>query len=121
VDRPFRVTFQVEETGETTSFVVEPSAIPFGRTPLAGSVLDIAFGAGITIDHACGGCCACTTCHVKVLRGEESCSPASEDELDMLETARNRDGRSRLGYRCVPDGSEDVVVVVPSCGGGREG
>jgi 2Fe-2S ferredoxin len=83
-------------------------------------VLDIAFGAGVDIDHACGGVCACTTCHVKVLRGEASCSPASEDELDMLETARNRDGRSRLGCRCVPDGSADLVVVVPTWFGSME-
>jgi 2Fe-2S ferredoxin len=76
-------------------------------------VLDIACVAGVDIDHACGGMCTCTTCHVKVVEGAESCSPATTDELDMLETARNRDHRSRLGCQCVPDGSADLVVLVP--------
>src|SRR4051812_28567903 len=111
--RLFNVTIHVEETGETKSVRVDPAAIPYGPTPLAGSVLDIALGAGIDIDHVCGGMCACTTCHIKVIQGGDSCSPPTEDERDMLETVRNWDARSRLGCRCVPDGSADLVVVVP--------
>ena len=111
--RPFNVTIHSEATGQSKTVRVDPAAIPFGATPLAGSILDIAFGGGIDIDHACGGMCACSTCHVKVIEGGESCSPLAGDELEMLETARNRDRRSRLGCQCVPNGSSDLVVVVP--------
>jgi len=110
----FTVTFHDEETGETRAFHVDPAKIPYGRVPLAGSILDIAHGVGIEIEHSCGGVCACTTCHVKVIKGSLSCSSLTEDELDMLTTARNVDLDSRLACQCVPDGSENVVVVIPT-------
>lgn len=111
--RPFKVTIHVEETGEKTEFMVKPPEIPFGHTGLEGSILDIAYGAGIEIDHSCGGVCACATCHVKVIKGGESCSKATDDELDMLDTARDLDMDSRLSCQCVPDGSKDIEVVIP--------
>jgi len=110
--RPFKVTIHVEETGEKKDFIVDPAAIPYDHTGLEGSILDIAYGAGIEIDHSCGGVCACATCHVKVIKGGKSCS-ATEDEEDMLDTARDVDMDSRLSCQCVPDGTQDIVVVVP--------
>src|SRR6478609_7703218 len=111
--KAFKVTLHVEETGEHKEFVVDPTALPYGHTGLEGSILDIAYGAGIEIDHSCGGVCACATCHVKVIKGGQSCSPATEDEEDMLDTARDVDMDSRLSCQCVPDGTQDIVVVVP--------
>jgi ferredoxin, 2Fe-2S len=67
--RPFAVTFHVEESQETKTFTVDPGAIPYGRTGLPGSILDLAEGAGIEIDHSCGGVCACATCHLHVTEG----------------------------------------------------
>ena len=52
------------------------------------SILDIAEGAGVDLDHSCGGVCACSTCHVYVREGLESCNPASDDEDDQLDNAR---------------------------------
>ena len=75
--------------------------------------LDIADEAGVDIDHSCGGVCACSTCHVKVRKGLESCSKATEDEEDMHDTARDLDTDSRLSCQCVPDGSQDLVVLIP--------
>jgi 2Fe-2S ferredoxin len=111
--KPFRITFHIEETGEKKDFVVNPDEIPYGHTGLEGSILDIAYGAGIDIDHSCGGVCACATCHVKVREGMKSCSKATEDEEDMLDTARDLDMDSRLSCQTVPDGTQDLVVVIP--------
>jgi 2Fe-2S ferredoxin len=112
--KPFRITFHIEETGEKRAFEVTPSEIPYGHTGLEGSILDIAAGAGIDIDHSCGGVCACATCHVKVREGLNSCSPATEDEEDMLDTARDLEPDSRLSCQCVPDGTMDLVVEIPA-------
>jgi 2Fe-2S ferredoxin len=113
-EKPFKVTFVVEETGETVEFVVDPAQIPYDRTGLEGSLLDIAAGAGVEIDHSCGGVCACATCHVHVLQGLDTCPPATEDEEDMLDTARDLKPESRLSCQCVPDGTKDVVVRIPA-------
>ena len=34
---------------------VDPDSIPYGRTGLPGSILDIALASGLDLDHACGG------------------------------------------------------------------
>jgi len=111
---PFQVIFEIEETGELKTLAADPEKIPYGRTGEPGSILDLAEAAGIEIDHACGGVCACATCHVYVTKGLESCPPATDDEEDMLDTARAVKTESRLSCQCVPNGTCDVRVVVPA-------
>jgi len=112
--QPYTVTFLLEATGEERAVQVEPGKLPYGHDGLAGSILDIAMGAGIPLDHACGGVAACSTCHVRVEVGSETCNEPSEAEEDMLDEAAGVTEASRLGCQCVPDGSGPVVVVVPS-------
>ena len=112
--RRFTLTVVNEHTGEKKIIDVDPALIPYGRTGEEGSVLDIALGAGIEIDHACGGVCACATCHVHVREGLGSCNEATDDELDQLDSARELTLESRLSCQCVPDGSQNVVVVIPA-------
>jgi ferredoxin len=46
---------------------------------------------------ACGGVCACSTCHVYVNKGRDLLSPAEEDEEDILDKAFDVRAHSRLG------------------------
>ncbi len=112
-ERPFKVTFQMEDTGEKIEVPVNPDQIPFGDHGLEGSLLDIAEGAGVEINHSCGGVCACSTCHVYVAAGLETCSPSTEDEEDMLDEAPAVTTESRLSCQCVPNGTKDLLVIVP--------
>jgi 2Fe-2S ferredoxin len=107
--KKYRVTFLPE--GKV--FEVEPEELPYGRHGLPGSILDIAEAAGVELDHSCGGVCACSTCHVIVRQGLETCNEATDDELDQLEEARGITTESRLGCQCVPNGSCDVVIEIP--------
>src|SRR5262245_16484078 len=109
----FTVTFVEEETGEKTVFQVDPAKIPYDRTGEPGSLLDISAGAGLEIDHSCGGVCACATCHVYVTKGLDTCPPATEDEEDMLDTARGLTPESGLSCQCVTNGTQDLTVVIP--------
>ena len=93
--------------------VVDPAALPYSREGEAGSILEIALGHGIDIDHACGGVCACSTCHVIVREGLESCSEATEDEEDQLDMAPGLTPSSRLGCQAVPNGTRELVVEIP--------
>lgn len=92
---------------------VDPAKIPYDRTGLPGSILDIALGHDIPLDHACGGVVACSTCHVVVREGSECCNEPSDDELDQLDNAPGLEASSRLGCQCVPNGECDVVVEIP--------
>lgn len=67
------------------------------QAELGQSFLEIAHANGIELDHACGGVCACSTCHVKVLAGADALNEASEEEEDQLDEARDLDLTSRLG------------------------
>ena len=111
--RSFRITFRVEETGETKTATIDPSQIPYGRTGEPGSIMDLAEAAGIEVEHSCGGVCACATCHVYVTKGLETCPPATDNEEDMLDTARAVTPESRLSCQCVPNGTADVEVTIP--------
>ena len=103
-----------KETHKETKIVVDPEALPYGRTGLTGSILDIAEGAGVEIDHACGGVCACATCHVYVAEGLASCTPATDDEEDQLDGARGLTTESRLSCQCVPNGKMALRVIIPA-------
>jgi 2Fe-2S ferredoxin len=99
---------------DNKTFEVDPAKIPYNRTGLPGSILDIAYAAGVDIDHACGGVCACSTCHVIVKEGLKSCNESTDDEQDMLDEARGLTIESRLGCQCVPNGTQDLVVEIPA-------
>jgi ferredoxin, 2Fe-2S len=107
--RKFKVTFKKE--GKTVE--VDPAEIPYDHNGLPGSILDIASGFHMGLDHACGGVCACSTCHVIVHEGLESCNEATDAELDQLDEAPGLTPKSRLGCQCVPDGTKDIVVEIP--------
>ncbi len=112
--RPFTVTFLIEETGESRAVTVDPKKIPYGRTGEPGSLMDLAEAAGVEIDHACGGVCACATCHVYVTAGLSTCPAATDNEEDMLDTARAVTPESRLSCQCVPNGTADMNVTIPA-------
>jgi len=107
--RAYTITFR--PSGEVVE--VDPARVPYTRDGQAGSILEIALGHEIDIDHACGGVNACSTCHVIVRQGLASCSEATDDELDQLDAAPGLTPQSRLACQCVPNGSQDVVVEIP--------
>jgi 2Fe-2S ferredoxin len=112
-EKPFKVTFIFEETNERKTYVMDPATFPYGHIGRDGSLLAIAEEAGVEINHSCGGVCACSTCHVYVVEGLKTCTPATDDEEDMLDEAPALTPDSRLSCQCVPDGAADIVVVIP--------
>ena len=92
---------------------VDPASIPYSREGRPGSVLEIALGNDVDIDHACGGVLACSTCHVIVREGRASCNEASEAEEDMLDNAPGLTPDSRLACQTIADGTKDLVVEIP--------
>jgi 2Fe-2S ferredoxin len=108
--KSYTITFLPDDV----KVVVDPKKLPYSREGLPGSILEIALGNGVDIDHACGGVCACSTCHVIVRKGLESVPEATEDEDDQLDNAPGLTPQSRLSCQSVPDGRADLVVEIPS-------
>lgn len=77
---------------------------------LGESILDVAIQNAVPIAHACGGFCACTTCHVHVKEGEPNLSEIEDDEEERLERATGVTLHSRLGCQAKVHG--DVVVEI---------
>jgi 2Fe-2S ferredoxin len=93
---------------------VDPERIPYSDTGLPGSILDVALAHGIDVDHACGGVCACSTCHAVVREGGETLSEMSDAEEDQLSYAPGLTPESRLSCQAVANGSRNLVVYIPN-------
>jgi 2Fe-2S ferredoxin len=97
--------------GKTVEF--ESGTLPYHEHGKPESLLDVCLNFGMHLEHACGGNCACTTCHVIVTKGMENLSEMDEDEEgDRLQMAPGLTLKSRLGCQSVVEG--DVEVQIPS-------
>lgn len=77
-------------------------------------ILEVAEDHGIHIEHACGGVCACSTCHVYIEQGMEHLSEPSEAEEDRVEEAPGLQRNSRLSCQCEIVGKGLIQVRVPA-------
>ena len=75
------------------------------------SILDIALSNDVEIQHACGGFCACTTCHCEVIDGFNNLEDPEDDEIERLEVLEDRTEKSRLGCQAKVRGDVTVRVV----------
>lgn len=78
--------------------------------PVGTSVLKAAQQVGAPEGYACGGVCACSTCHVYVVKGADLLSEAEDEESDILDKAFDVRATSRLG--CQAKIEQDGVVEV---------
>lgn len=106
-------TYNVTFLPMNVTIQVDPEKFPYAHDGLPGSLLDIALGNGIEIDHACGGVCACSTCHVVIKEGHDTINESNEEEEDQLDQAPDLKPTSRLSCQSVPDGTKDIIVEIP--------
>jgi 2Fe-2S ferredoxin len=80
---------------------------------LGESLRDVSKRVDAPEGDACGGVCACSTCHVHVLEGKELLSEAEEEEEDILDKAFDVRATSRLGCqsKLVKDGLVKVEIT----------
>ncbi|MEE2973182.1 MAG: 2Fe-2S iron-sulfur cluster-binding protein [Planctomycetota bacterium] len=78
------------------------------------NLLEVAVENGINIEHACGGVCACSTCHIYIEEGMEHLAESDEDEEDRVEEAPGLQINSRLACQCKIVGKGPIKVRVPA-------
>jgi 2Fe-2S ferredoxin len=83
------------------------------EVPIGTSLLEAATKAHFPEGSACGGVCACSTCHVYVTRGAALLSDQEDEEADILDKAFDVRASSRLGCqsRIVGEGEVDVEIT----------
>ena len=81
------------------------------EVPAGTTILAAAQKANAQVGYACGGNCACSTCHVYVKEGYDSLSEQQENEEDILDKAFDVRPTSRLSCQSKM-GDEDLVVLI---------
>ncbi len=77
------------------------------------SILEAAKKCHAQVGYACGGVCACSTCHVYVKLGRDSLTEQSEKEEDILDKAFDVRPSSRLGCQARVAGDDLTVEITP--------
>jgi ferredoxin len=89
----------------------EPDGIET-EVPVGTTILEAARKAGAQVGSACGGVCACSTCHVYVKEGLGDLPPASEREEDIMDKAFDVQANSRLGCQSALAADRTYVVEI---------
>jgi ferredoxin, 2Fe-2S len=78
------------------------------------SILEVTEEHDIHLNHNCGGVCACSTCHVYILKGEDDLEEISDKEEDFIDRAINPTLQSRLACQCIIlDDAAVIEVKIP--------
>jgi ferredoxin, 2Fe-2S len=78
------------------------------------SILEITEDADVHLNHNCGGVCACSTCHIYVVKGDQFIEEISDKEEDFIDRAINPKINSRLACQCIIlDENADIEVIIP--------
>jgi len=85
------------------------------KAEIGSTIMEIIRDAGLDIEAACGGCCACATCHVYITNDKiEKLIAKDDDEESMLDQAFDVEKNSRLGcqieYTDEMDGMEITLA-----------
>jgi len=89
----------------------EPEGIEI-EVPIGTSILEASNKAHAQVGSACGGVCACSTCHVYVKQGLEVLSEASDREEDIMDKAFDVKATSRLGCQSKMREERTYVVTI---------
>ncbi|MFZ4560958.1 MAG: 2Fe-2S iron-sulfur cluster-binding protein [Saprospiraceae bacterium] len=99
----------------TIKFTFEDKSIPqpivVEKVASGLSILEVTEEHDIHLNHNCGGVCACSTCHVYILKGEDDLEEISDKEEDFIDRAINPRLQSRLGCQCVILDEEAYIEV----------
>lgn len=94
---------------------IEPDRTVEVDAPKGITLLELAEEHGVRMGSACGGVCACSSCHAWITEGAESLEEASDSEEDRLDMAFDVRPSSRLGCQVrVGDASITVEITAES-------
>ncbi|HVG42782.1 MAG TPA: 2Fe-2S iron-sulfur cluster-binding protein [Chitinophagaceae bacterium] len=79
------------------------------------SLLEVLLKNNIELHHNCGGVCACSSCHLYIIKGCNYLEEVSNRENAFIKRAINPQPNSRLACQCLLlDGGQILEVRVPN-------
>lgn len=101
----------------TIKFRFEDNTIPevlVSNAEEGYSILEITEDHDVHLNHNCGGVCACSTCHIYVVKGGDDLEEISDKEEDFIDRAINPKIESRLACQCIIlDADANIEVIIP--------
>ncbi len=82
------------------------------EVPTGTTLLEAARKCGAPEGDACGGVCACSTCHLYVTEGADLLNEAEDDEEDILDKAFDVQITSRLGCQCFIEREGQITATI---------
>ncbi|RDD45963.1 Adrenodoxin [Trichoplax sp. H2] len=113
--RCFSVTPRQLQNKVTINFVERDGEVVSVKAKLGETLLDVAKDYDISLEGACEGTLACSTCHL-ILKPEiyETLPEPTDEELDMLDLAFGLSDTSRLGCQItITQEMDNMTVEVP--------
>ncbi len=107
--------FFKKKPANTITVLPHPGICPSGEVVPAvvgKSIAEALLDQDVEISHSCQLQCACTTCHVYVMEGDNHVTRMRDDEERMLKNTHGRTGWSRLACQAVFEGGGDIVVEI---------
>ncbi|MCC6815745.1 MAG: 2Fe-2S iron-sulfur cluster binding domain-containing protein [Saprospiraceae bacterium] len=95
-------------------FNFEDKSIPAAEFEFEGtdiSILELTEKFDVHLNHNCGGVCACSTCHIYLLKGDQDIEEISDKEENFIDRAINPRLESRLACQCIVL-NEDIKLEV---------
>ena len=103
------VRIRIERRHAVTVSYPDGRRIEVGR---GTTLLEASRAAGVPHASVCGGRGRCSTCRVRVVRGQDHLPPPSEDELRVLQRLGAGPG-TRLACQTRPTGPVEIVPLLP--------
>ena len=99
----------------TVNYITKEGKTRSFKVSAGDNLLDIAQEYDIEMEGACGGSCACSTCHVIVENAYyDKLAPPTDEEDDMLDLAFGLTETSRLGCQIQMNKEiDDITVTLP--------
>lgn len=91
------------------TFIKDGKPVIVATDEAGKNLLELAQDNDVNMEYACGGNGVCTTCLIKVQKGEENLGELTEQEELMLEDSNDK--TTRLGCQCQVNGDSTVELI----------
>ena len=88
----------------------EMESVVLNNVPAGDSLLEVLLDNHIELHHNCGAVCACSTCHLYVIKGEEHIAELNDKEEDFIDRIAKDTSTKRINISHENDSHSDIIT-----------